>query len=113
MNNDDDDVMCCDDVDDDDGDDDDDDDDDDDGEDDDDDKFSDDDYNDGDDDDDDESISCTAVDITGILNVLYLVIWYAQIQYTIQNKLRTNCSQTCQRQSFELNDLKFYHDFIE
>ena len=25
--------------------------------------------------------------------------------YTIQNKLRTNCSQTCQ--SFELNDLKF------
>ena len=27
--------------------------------------------------------------------------------YTIQNKLRTNCSQTCQRQSFELNDLKF------
>ena len=28
-------------------------------------------------------------------------------KYTIQNKLRTNCSQTCQRQSFELNDLKF------
>ena len=27
--------------------------------------------------------------------------------YTIQNKLRTNCSQTCQRPSFELNDLKF------
>ena len=27
--------------------------------------------------------------------------------YTIQNKLRTNCSQTCQIQSFELNDLKF------
>ena len=27
--------------------------------------------------------------------------------YTIQNKLRTKCSQTCQRQSFELNDLKF------
>ena len=26
--------------------------------------------------------------------------------YTIQNKLRTNCSQTCQSQSFELNDLK-------
>ena len=26
---------------------------------------------------------------------------------TVQNKLRTNCSQTCQRQSFELNDLKF------
>ena len=28
-------------------------------------------------------------------------------KYTIQNKSRTNCSQTCQRQSFELNDLKF------
>ena len=27
--------------------------------------------------------------------------------YTVQNKLRTNCSQTCQRQGFELNDLKF------
>ena len=27
--------------------------------------------------------------------------------YTVQNKLRTNCSQPCQRQSFELNDLKF------
>ena len=27
--------------------------------------------------------------------------------HTVQNKLRTNCSQTCQRQSFELNDLKF------
>ena len=25
--------------------------------------------------------------------------------YTIQNKLRTNCSQTCQTQSFELNQI--------
>ena len=32
---------------------------------------------------------------------------YLAAIYTIQNKLRTNCSQTCQRQSFELNDLKF------
>ena len=32
---------------------------------------------------------------------------YFKARYTIQNKLRTNCSQTCQRQSFELNDLKF------
>ena len=32
-----------------------------------------------------------------------IIIYY----YTIQNKLRTNCLQTCQRQSFEVNDLKF------
>ena len=37
----------------------------------------------------------------------YRQIQAARLRYTIQNKLRTNCSQTCQRQSFELNDLKF------
>ena len=33
--------------------------------------------------------------------------WVLDWFYAIQNKLRTNCSQTRQRQSFELNDLKF------
>ena len=38
----------------------------------------------------------------------FVIIYKTVLQkYTIQNKLRTNCSQTRQRQSFELNDLKF------
>ena len=41
----------------------------------------------------------------GIVSIV--VMFHIHVLYTIQNKLRTNCSQTCQRQSFELNDLKF------
>ena len=41
------------------------------------------------------------------LNMMRKICVYLPPNYTIQNKLRTNCSQTCQRQSFELNDLKF------
>ena len=41
------------------------------------------------------------------LTTLMMCAFSCVFIYTVQNKLRTNCSQTCQRQSFELSDLKF------
>ena len=41
-----------------------------------------------------------------IIIMIMMMMMSRDSNYTIQNKLRTNCSQTCQRQSFELNDLK-------
>ena len=62
---------------------------------------------------------CKEICLSDVLAYCWDFHWFngsankIKLKYTIQNKLRTNCSQTCQRLSFELNDLKFLYDFIE